>query len=385
MDFIDQLQALSTKALKIREHLQTEEATKNALIMPFIGILGYDIFDPTEVIPEFVADVGIKKGEKVDYAIVKDGKVILLYECKKCGAKLELEHASQLFRYFTVTDARVGILTDGLIYRFYTDLEAPNKMDSKPFMEFNLLDIQEPLVSELKKLSKPFFNMEEIITVAGEMKYTREIKHILAEQLSSPSDEFVRFFAAQIYSGKLTQGTRERFADITKRAINQFINERINERLKSAMAGTTGTFIAEEESPSNIDTNEEATDTPQDLVTTTEEEYEAFYIVKAILREAVSPERIVSRDTQSYFGVLLDNNNRKPICRFHFNRSQMYLGLIGDNKSEERVPIETLNDIYKYADRLKHTISFYDKNLEANVVEAAAINPSYSIAEIAES
>ena len=217
------------------------------------------------------------------------------------------------------------------------------------------------------------------------MKYTREIKHILAEQLSSPSDEFVRFFAAQIYSGKLTQGTRERFADITKRAINQFINERINERLKSAMAGTTGTFIAEEESPSNIDTNEEATDTPQDLVTTTEEEYEAFYIVKAILREAVSPERIVSRDTQSYFGVLLDDNNRKPICRFHFNRSQMYLGLIGDNKSEERVPIETLNDIYKYADRLKHTISFYDKNLEANVVEAAAINPSYSIAEIAES
>lgn len=374
MDFIDQLQALSTKALKIREHLQTEEATKNALIMPFIGILGYDIFDPTEVIPEFVADVGIKKGEKVDYAIVKDGKVILLYECKKCGAKLELEHASQLFRYFTVTDARVGILTDGLIYRFYTDLEAPNKMDSKPFMEFNLLDIQEPLVSELKKLSKPFFNMEEIITVAGEMKYTREIKHILAEQLSSPSDDFVRFFAAQIYSGKLTQGTRERFADITKRAINQFINERINERLKSAMARTSGMVLLEDESSKDSIADEQPTKTPEDLVLTTEEEYEAFFIVKAILREIISPERIIARDTQSYFGILLDDNNRKPICRFHFNRSQKYLGLIGENKAEERVPIETLNDIYKYADRLKRTISFYDKLPEADIIESANTN-----------
>jgi len=75
MDFIEQLQSLATKTNKLCSVLQTEEATKNALIMPFINILGYDIFDPTEVIPEFIADIGIKKGEKVDYAIVKDGKI----------------------------------------------------------------------------------------------------------------------------------------------------------------------------------------------------------------------------------------------------------------------------------------------------------------------
>src|SRR5215210_6760083 len=141
MDFVEQLQALALKTEKLCSLLQTEEATKNALIMPFINILGYDIFDPMEVIPEFTADVGIKKGEKVDYAIQKDGKIIMLFECKHCGGDLNVKHASQLFRYFSVTDARIAVLTNGLTFRFFTDLEAPNKMDEKPFFEFNMAEI----------------------------------------------------------------------------------------------------------------------------------------------------------------------------------------------------------------------------------------------------
>ncbi len=79
MDFIDRIRDLSTRIPKQLEHIQTEEATKNALIMPFISALGYNVFDPTEVVPEFTADVGIKKGEKVDYAIHLDGKPIMLF------------------------------------------------------------------------------------------------------------------------------------------------------------------------------------------------------------------------------------------------------------------------------------------------------------------
>jgi predicted type IV restriction endonuclease len=97
--------------------------------MPFISALGYDVFDPVEVIPEFTADVGIKKGEKVDYAIKQDGKIIMLFECKCCNGSLDDCHASQLYRYFSVTEARIAVLTDGIIYRFYTDIEQPNKMD----------------------------------------------------------------------------------------------------------------------------------------------------------------------------------------------------------------------------------------------------------------
>ncbi|HEY0658007.1 MAG TPA: type I restriction endonuclease, partial [Pyrinomonadaceae bacterium] len=166
MDFIEQLQSLATKTEKLCSILQTEEATKNALIMPFINLLGYDIFDPTEVIPEFVADVGIKKGEKVDYAIVKDGKIMILFECKHCGGDLNIKHASQLFRYFSVTDARIAVLTNGIDYRFFTDLEAPNKMDEKPFLEFNITELTDVAVTELKKLTKTNFNIDEIMATA---------------------------------------------------------------------------------------------------------------------------------------------------------------------------------------------------------------------------
>jgi len=159
MDFIEQLQTLSVRIRKQRVQIQTEEATKHAFVLPFIGILGYDIFDSNEVVPEFAADVGLKKGEKVDYAIMREGKIVMLFECKKCGADLDFSQASQLYRYFSVREAKIGILTDGIIYRFYTDLEQPNRMDEKPFMEFNMLDIQEPMVAELKKLTKDAFNL----------------------------------------------------------------------------------------------------------------------------------------------------------------------------------------------------------------------------------
>jgi predicted type IV restriction endonuclease len=369
MDFIEQLQALSNKTSKMCSVLQTEEATKTALIMPFINILGYDIFDPTEVIPEFVADVGIKKGEKVDYAIVKDGKIIMLFECKHCGGDLDIKHASQLFRYFSVTEARIAVLTNGIIYRFYTDLEAPNKMDEKPFLEINMLELNEIAVAELKKLTKPAFNIDELMTAAGELKYTREVKRLLGEQIENPSDEFVKFFAAKVFSGVLSPNRREYFSGITKRAMNQLINDRINDRLKSAMSGTqtidaAPTAATPVTTEANNNQNEVAN--REDSVETTAEELEAFYIVKSLLRDMVDPKRIIHRDTLSYMGILLDDNNRKPLARLHFNRTQKYLGVFDENRNEKRIAIQNLNDIYQYADQLRRVFAFYEGEKDAS-------------------
>lgn len=83
MEFIEKVNQLKERAVNLRDSLETEEATKNALIMPFLNTLGYDVFNPLEVVPEFVADSRLKKDEKVDYAIMKDGKPIILIECKK--------------------------------------------------------------------------------------------------------------------------------------------------------------------------------------------------------------------------------------------------------------------------------------------------------------
>ncbi len=349
MDFVEQLQNLSAKTERLCHLLQTEEATKNAIIMPFINLLGYDIFDPTEVIPEFIADVGIKKGEKVDYAIKKDGKIIMLFECKHCGGDLNIKHASQLFRYFAVTDARIAVLTNGIVYRFFTDLEAPNKMDEKPFFEFDITDLNEITITALKKLTKETFNIDEIVASAGELKYTHQIKKLIAKQIEHPSDDIVKFFASKVFDGTLTPSRREYFSAITKRAFNQFVSEKINERLKSVMAGE----ITSTGEPTNLPKREE-------LIETTGEELEGFYIVKSLLREMVDPERIRHRDTQSYMGILLDDNNRKPLARLHFNRTQKYLGIFDETRAERKVAIENLNEIYQYAEDLRRVFKFYE-------------------------
>lgn len=359
MDFMEKLNTLSAKIKQQAGAIQTEEATKTAFVMPFIhNVLGYDVFDPTEVVPEFICDVGTKKGEKIDYAIFKNGEVQILIECKKIGDSLNLNHASQLFRYFHVTNARISILTNGQVYKFFTDLDSPNKMDEKPFLEFDLLDIDEYVLPELRKLTKSAFDVDSIINAAGELKYVSQIKRLIAAQFTTPDEDFVKFFASRVYDGILTQKVKDSFTELTRKATSQFLNDQVNERLKSAMSGVqlpvAPADISAEPGQSEQGTTEESE------IQTTIDELEGFHIVKAIVRTVVDANRISQRDTKSYFGILLDDNNRKPICRLHFNRSQKYLGIFDSEKNETRHPIETLDDIYQHADILKATVGLYE-------------------------
>lgn len=358
MDFIERLETLSDKIAKIGNTLETEEATKNALIMPFLhSVLGYDVFDPSEVIPEFTADTGSRKGEKVDYAIMKDGQVQILMECKKFGEPLKEKHAGQLFRYFTVTHARIAILTNGSVYAFYTDLDAPNKMDEKPFLVLDLTDIDEYLVPEIKKLTKQSFDVESVVDAAGELKYLSQIKKVIEEQFNDPSEELVKFFASKVYDGVLSPKVKQQFYTLTKKALKQFLSESINDRLKHAL-DTNGDNIKE---PYGSKVEEGVTEDDKDnKIVTTEEEIDGFNVIKAILRQKFDVDRIVGRDTQSYFGVLLDDNNRKPLCRLRFNAKQKYLGVLDSNKDETKVPIEKIDDLYSLADTLLESVSHYE-------------------------
>lgn len=350
MDLIDKLKNISESIPKQIDKIETEEATKNAFIMPFLNALGYNVFDPTEVVPEFTADVGTKKGEKVDYAIMMDGKPSILIECKPCTYNLDDAHASQLYRYFSVTPARFGVLTNGIIYRFYTDIEEPNKMDAKPFLEIDMCDIKEAHVKELKKFTKASFDLDEILTTASELKYTSEMKKIMANEITDPSEDFVKFFTKKVYSGPVTERVRLKFTGITKTALNQFIKDQVSSRLKSALDASD---VKQEE------VTEVQVESKKGIITT-EDEWEGYYIVKAILNEIVDPDRVAIRDTLSYCGILFDDSNRQPICRLHFNGKQKYIGLFDLDKKEEKIPIELVKDIYNHADRIKTTISFYE-------------------------
>ena len=355
MDFIDHLRILSSRIVNVKDMIQTEEATKTSMVMPLIQILGYNVFDPMEVTPELVADVGTKKGEKVDYAILKDGKPIVLFECKKIGADLNINHASQLFRYFHVTEARFGVLTNGIVYRFFTDLDQPNKMDEKPFFEFNILDFKERDVEELKKFAKATFDLDTILTTANDLKFTRAIQNRLSEWMACPSEDFVRLLSADLLgTRRFTPTVKEQFTLIAKRAFEQLIAERINERLKGAMTPESVPVAT----PAAAVIPSEIVAEPQ--VVTTPEEIEGFHAVRAILRELVTPRRVFLRDAQSYCAVLLDDNNRKPICRLRFNnRQKLRLGILNANKDEEQFPLEGVDDIFNYSEQLKAVTSAY--------------------------
>ena len=236
MAFIDEVQTRSGRFAKRIEHLLTEEASKAALVLPFIQMLGYEIFDPTEVVPEFIADVGDKKGEKVDYALVMDGKPIILIEAKKYGSNLDKAEISQLFRYFHSTAARFGILTDGIVYRFFSDLDQPNVMDTMPFFEFNMLDFTDGQVEQLKRFTKTAFDLANIVDAARELKYVKEIKRVLAEELREPSADFVSLISKRIFDKLPTPSVRKKLMmPLVKQAFTQFINDRINVRFKSAL------------------------------------------------------------------------------------------------------------------------------------------------------
>jgi len=364
MDFIDQLRVLGARVSTTKDLIQTEEATKNAMIMPFIQILGYNVFDPLEVTPELIADIGTKKGEKVDYAILRDGKPIIIFECKKSGGDLSINHASQLFRYFHVTAARFGVLTNGLTYRFFTDLEQANKMDEKPFFEFNILDFKERDVEELKKFAKAAFDLDTILTTANELKYTRVIQSKLSSWVVNPTEDFVRLVSSELLGTKrFTPQVKDQFTAITKRAFEQLIGEKINERLKGAMAPESISII-ERSTPAPpqpvAEVQSAASNSPEPAVVTLAEELEAFHTIRAILRGIVPAKRVFMRDAQSYCPILLDDNNRKPICRLRFNNAQkMRLGFFNEKREEVIVDLEAVEDIFNFSDHIKATVVAY--------------------------
>jgi len=359
----EQISALARKIESTKDGIETEEATKNAFIMPFISnVLGYDVFDPAEVVPEFTADVALKRGEKVDYAVFHDGSIQLLIECKPIGSPLDLRHAGQLFRYFSVTSARIAILTNGQEYQVFTDSELPNRMDEKPFLVFDLLDLDRSLLPEIQKLSKDAFDLDSVINAAQELKYVGGIRRLIADEVKEPSDDWVRYFVSRIYDGKATQRVLDQFRPLVAKALGQYVGAQVNDRLKAALgddANVENDASVATRHQTRIDTEPlvEA-DTPSPDIVTTDEEIDGFNIVRAIAVAEVPPERVSFRDGKAYFAVLLDDNNRKPVIRLHLNGQNVkFVSTFERGKdTPTRHDIESVVDIYRVSNQIRQTI-----------------------------
>ena len=358
MDFADSIKAHAKRVMDLKDHAVTEEATKMALIVPFLRVLGYDPNDPRVVIPEYCADFGEKKACKVDYAIKRGDDIVIIVEAKKVGDTLDASREGQLQQYFqSLLPVKIAILTDGVMYKFYTDLEHKNVMDKRPFMTFDFSGMDDALIPELKKLCNDCFDLDTALCAAQELKYLGQLKKEVASEMESPSEELVRLFARRVYDGRLTDGVVTAFAERLKSAFEHHLNDVLNSRLKNAMQPTSyAVSAAEEEEPQS----EAEGVSREDRIVTTQEEIDGYNIVRAILREVVEPGRVAMRDTISYCGVLLDDNNRKPICRLHFNNvNNMHVEVFDAEKKGTRHKLESLDDLFKYADTLKACIRAY--------------------------
>lgn len=349
MEFQESIKKLSEKIELNKVNVSTEEATKTSFILPLLHSLGYDIFDPTIVIPEFTADIGKKKNEKVDYAIVVDGKPIILIEAKNHTESLD-RHKTQLERYFTVTDSKFGVLTNGIEYRFYSDLEKENVMDNSPFFTINLLKLKKRDLKELEKFKAENFDIKNILDMAETQKYVNGIKSIFKDEVKKPSDDFIKFFASRLTSKPVRQNVIDEFSLYLKQAFSEIINDMVSDKINSLKDK-----LSEENNISQeVEENEKI---DENGIVTTEEELEGFFIVKSILAETVELQRIASRDTKSYFGILLDDNNRKWIVRLLFNTRQKYIEIRISDKESEKFPIERLEEIYKYKSKILNAVN----------------------------
>ncbi len=348
-NFIQQIKALSSRIERIKDNIKTEKATKTSLIMPFIQALGYDIFNPEEFVPEFIADVGIKKGEKIDYAIIDSNNPVILIEAKSVHEDL-LKHDSQLFRYFGTTKAKFAILTNGIEYRFYTDLEEPNRMDIKPFFIFNLLEFRDNDVYEIAKFRKNVFNVENVLTTASELKYTSEIKQFLNQQWEEPNDEFIKFILSDVYQGVKTKKVIDNFRGTVQKSLTQFVNEKVNDKLQKALNSSSASeeHIVEGEVLKDEYVAEDKVTI--ETIVTTEEEIEGYVFVKLLLKDEIDSSRVHYRDNKSYFNVLLDNSIRKWVCRLGFNTANKYIQLNDEEKTIYK--LNDVNEISLYRDEI---------------------------------
>lgn len=362
MDFVDMVRAHAKRVSELRDIVINEESTKTSLIMPFFQLLGYDPSDPRVVIPEYYSDFGEKKECRVDFAIKRGGDIVIIVEAKRVGDALDGAREAQLQKYFqNLLSVKIAVLTDGVVYKFFTDLENVNVMDKKPFMTFDFSHIEEGLISELQRLCNDCFDTDRALSAAQELKYLGQLKKLVSDEMGTPSDEMVRLFAKQVYEGKLTNTVVEAFRERLKMAFEHHVGSVINARLENAKQPSIAVSSQSDDEP-KPETQEE-----DSRIITTPEEIEGYHIVRAIMSQIVDPEKVVMRDTISYCGILFENNNRKPICRLHFNSlTNMQLETFDSEKKGTRYKLEKISDIYKYAEALQSVVGYYSADGDKN-------------------
>lgn len=373
MSFKEELQKLSVQVLERKKHITNEEMTKQVLIIPFLQVLGYDVFNPLEVKSEYISDFGKKKGEKVDYAIFKDGKPIIFIEAKAVNENLDT-YDSQLARYFNATpEVKLAIIANGVLYKFFTDVDSNNIMDENPFAIINITDLSANDIEVLARFRKEAFETESLVKYAEDLIYTSNLNTKLKDLFKNPPDDFIRYLIKDFSDTRITSNVIERFRPIVKKSISNAILDIVSQGIFQQEAAPT-----EEEKPAITQPEEPLINGIKKQSATTEEEVKGFEMIKKIL---ITGNRNISelqyKDTLNYFGIFtknifnwfirlsLDSTNKYLIARLPVEiASQFTSGYKiesapkGHGENSSRIYIESLNDLQKLE---KLILSSYDE------------------------
>lgn len=349
MDFIDKAREQAKRVAEQKNIVTTEQAAKTSLILPFLQMLGYDVFNAAQIIPECIADWAEKKGEKVDYTVKVGDKTVMLIECKQVGDPLDASKENQLANYFHhLQDCKVGVLTNGIIFKFYTDLNAENVMDTEPFFVFDFTNFKEWQVRRLEMFSKD--NITKTDEINSDIVKTRNfvaVSRYLKKELLEPSDEFVKHAIKQMpFIKRTSESIVEEFKDHVKKAYAQnqqdYFDAQIS-RLKEAQ-------LAEQEQKPV----EPAQSKPTFM--TTIEELQALAIVKSMLYSQIPSEKIVMRDSENYCDILTSNTR---IVRLFFNDPgllQISFPTNPDYANLGKIDIKSVEKLNEHAEKIFSTV-----------------------------
>lgn len=329
MTLADALNDIRARIEKFGDDLDNEEITKDVLIRPMIQALGYDSSDPTQIKAEF--SVTLPKGGRgrADYVIFHNGQPAIVMECKALGVPLDQKIQQQMLQYARALGAFAGIVTDGDTYLCFANVDDEDKIDSRCYHAMDLTDPQNDDEQALQLLSKARLFPKQLREQAAALMSVLDQEDLLSEVLNDPvlSQEIFRLGGIE----DSTQRDEESAATI----------DSLREMIERAVERVAGGDL----------------EVPK--VVTTNEELDAHLLCKGMLHGVIEPHRVHFRDSKTYASVLIDDNNRKQICRLHFNGRQKYLGTFDADRQETRHAIEDIDDLLKFARAIRSTARRY--------------------------
>lgn len=279
---------------RVTPKLNTEEATKHSLILPVLAAIGFDVSDPDIVVPEMISDFGTRKAEKVDYAILCNGLPAILVECKACGVNLQA-HVPQLFRYFSVSTARIGVLTNGVEYRLYTDTFKENVMDTEPYAVVDL-SAEDADMEPLEELQGALLDTPALIRRARERALEKRLRAVVAEELQCPSERVFKLFAEKVLGRPARRSEVRELMAITTRAFGRSDEEECLDGFRESAAS----------------------------------------VVRGYVNEAVPGAECIVRDTVRYLGIYFREKPRTAICRLYFGAHERLLRISFEDEADRR-------------------------------------------------